>query len=165
MNDAIIRLEGIGMMRQGKDILNDVSLAVNRGDFMAITGPNGGGKTTLLRIILKLLKPTSGWVKYYDAGAECQRLPIGYLPQKNMIDARFPISVKDVVESGLMAQAALTEAETRRRVEEILRMVELQEKASASIGELSGGQLQRALLGRALISRPGVLAGGAAELS
>ena len=59
MNDAIIRLEGIGMMRQGKDILNDVSLAVNRGDFMAITGPNGGGKTTLLRIILKLLKPTS----------------------------------------------------------------------------------------------------------
>lgn len=46
MNDAIIRLEGIGMMRQGKDILNDVSLAVNRGDFMAITGPNGGGKTT-----------------------------------------------------------------------------------------------------------------------
>lgn len=157
MNDAIIRLEGIGMMRQGKDILNDVSLAVNRGDFMAITGPNGGGKTTLLRIILKLLKPTSGWVKYYDAGAECQRLPIGYLPQKNMIDARFPISVKDVVESGLMAQAALSESETRRRVEEVLRMVELQEKAGASIGELSGGQLQRALLGRALISRPGVL--------
>ena len=70
MNDAIIRLEGIGMMRQGKDILNDVSLVVNRGDFMAVTGPNGGGKTTLLRIILKLLKPTSGWVKYYDAGAE-----------------------------------------------------------------------------------------------
>ena len=157
MNDAIIRLEGIGMMRQGKDILNDVSLVVNRGDFMAVTGPNGGGKTTLLRIILKLLKPTSGWVKYYDAGAECQRLPIGYLPQKNMIDARFPISVREVVESGLMAPGLSATAGRSARVEEILRMVELSDKAGASIGELSGGQLQRALLGRALISRPGVL--------
>lgn len=157
MDEVIIRLEDVGMMRQGKDIVKNVSLTVNRGDFMAITGPNGGGKTTLLRIILKLLKPTSGWVKYYCAGAECQRLPIGYLPQKNMIDARFPISVRDVVESGLMAQTALTEGETRQRVEEMLGQVELTDKAGASIGELSGGQLQRALLGRALISRPGVL--------
>lgn len=67
---------------RGRKVLDNVSLHVNRGDFVAITGPNGGGKTTLLRIILKLLKPTRGSVIYLDNGRVTDRLSIGYLPQK-----------------------------------------------------------------------------------
>lgn len=146
------------MQWEGKNILSDVDLTVNRGDFLAITGPNGGGKTTLLRIMLRLLRPSVGTVIYRNsAGGECNRLPIGYLPQKNMIDSRFPISVEEVISSGLMAIGRLEADERRTAVDEILRMVELSDHRRASIGNLSGGQLQRALLGRALISRPEML--------
>ena len=135
------------MQWEGKNILSDVDLTVNRGDFLAITGPNGGGKTTLLRIMLRLLRPSVGTVIYRNsAGGECNRLPIGYLPQKNMIDSRFPISVEEVISSGLMAIGRLEADERRTAVDEILRMVELSDHRRASIGNLSGGQLQRALL-------------------
>lgn len=154
----IIELRGVSMQWEGKNILSDVNLTVNRGDFLAITGPNGGGKTTLLRIMLRLLRPSAGAVIYRNsAGSECNRLPIGYLPQKNMIDSRFPISVEEVISSGLMAIGRLEADERRTAVDEILRMVELSDHRRASIGNLSGGQLQRALLGRALISRPEML--------
>lgn len=79
-------------MREDRVILDNVNLTVNKGDFVAITGPNGGGKTTLLRIILGLLRPTAGKVEY-----QIKRPNIGYLPQKNMIDSHFPISVREVV--------------------------------------------------------------------
>lgn len=154
----VIELSNVSMQWEGRHILSDVNLTVNRGDFMAITGPNGGGKTTLLRIMLKLLTPTTGNVIYHNAaGGECNKLPIGYLPQKNMIDSRFPISVNEVVTSGLMAIGRLSDAERDSRVEQMLQLVELTSHRNASIGTLSGGQLQRALLGRALISRPEVL--------
>ena len=134
-----------------------MSLTINRGDFIAVTGPNGGGKTTLLRIILRLLDPTSGTVTYLRDGHPCQRLHIGYLPQKNMIDSRFPISVKEVISSGLLGNGNNTSGKQPHDVEEVIKLVELQAHASAPIGTLSGGQLQRTLLGRALISRPEIL--------
>lgn len=155
--EALIKLSDINMQWDHKTVLSNVSLTVNRGDFLAVTGPNGGGKTTLLRIILRLLQPTSGTVTYLRDGKPCRRLPIGYLPQKNMIDSRFPISVEEVIASGLsgaMLPACLSKHDA---VEETLRLVELQSHASAPIGSLSGGQLQRTLLGRALISRPEIL--------
>lgn len=80
--NRIIDISGVGMVREGKQILKDINLSVNTGDFIAITGPNGGGKTTLLRIILRLLKPTDGNVRYFTDGTEVKRLSIGYLPQK-----------------------------------------------------------------------------------
>ncbi len=153
----IIQLSGINMLRENKAILSDVSLTINRGDFIAVTGPNGGGKTTLLRIILRLLDPTSGTVTYLRDGHSCQRLHIGYLPQKNMIDSRFPISVKEVISSGLLGNGNNTSGKQPHDVEEVIKLVELQAHASAPIGTLSGGQLQRTLLGRALISRPEIL--------
>lgn len=154
----IIELRDVSLRLEGKNILSDVNLTVNRGDFLAITGPNGGGKTTLLRIMLRLLQPSAGAVIYRNAaGGECDRLPIGYLPQKNMIDSRFPISVEEVVSSGLMAIGRLDAGERRDAVGEMLHRVELLDHRDAPIGTLSGGQLQRALLGRALISRPEVL--------
>ncbi len=137
--------------------LQDVSLSVNEGDFVAITGPNGGGKTTLLRIILKLLKPTQGSVVFRDGGKIADRLSIGYLPQKNMIDHRFPISVEEVIGSGLLSTKGITKEEARGRIRRMVSMVGLEEHVHRSIGNLSGGQLQRALLGRAIISQPKVL--------
>lgn len=145
------------MQWEHKTVLSHVSLTVNRNDFLAVTGPNGGGKTTLLRIILRLLDPTSGTVTYWSDGQLCQNLPIGYLPQKNMIDSRFPISVQEVVSSGLLSHKGIDRNERDARVADILRLVELEEHAGSAIGNLSGGQLQRTLLGRALISRPEIL--------
>ncbi len=153
-----IRLSEVGMRWERREILDAVNLTVNRGDFIAITGPNGGGKTTLLRIILKLLKPTSGKVDYLNPdGAVSERLPIGYLPQKNMIDSRFPITVEEVVASGLLSEKGVTKENLKKRVDETLALIDLQPHARQTIGTLSGGQLQRALLGRALISNPSIL--------
>lgn len=142
---------------RGRKVLDNVSLHVNRGDFVAITGPNGGGKTTLLRIILKLLKPTRGSVIYLDNGMVTDRLSIGYLPQKNMIDSKFPITVDDVIASGLSTVKGLSRDERKLKVDEIIELTGLREHAGKAIGNLSGGQLQRTLLGRAIISRPSVL--------
>lgn len=124
MNDVIISLRDISRRWDGKDVLSDINFDVRRGDFVAITGPNGGGKTTLLRIILKLLKPTSGTVTYMDDGQPVENLSIGYLPQKNMIDARFPITVGEVVASGLIGEN-IGRKETQRLTGETLRLMGL----------------------------------------
>lgn len=152
---SIISLHEVSQRWGDRTVLHDVALDILRGDFVAITGPNGGGKTTLLRILLKLLTPTRGRVVYHGPeGKAVSRLPIGYLPQKNLIDSRFPITVREVVASGLLGTPFKKDQE---RVEEMLGRVEMTQHASAPIGALSGGQLQRTLLGRALVSEPQVL--------
>lgn len=157
-NRPIIELKDVDMVKDGREILRSVSFTVNDGDFIAITGPNGGGKTTLLRIILKLIRPTGGGVRYFDAnGDETDSLSIGYLPQKNMIDSKFPISVRDVVGLGILGKKDLTKAERRTMVDEAIDLVGLSGRAEASLGVLSGGQLQRALMARAVISKPSLL--------
>lgn len=156
-NNTLISLSDISMRRDDKLILSNINLDIDRGDFIAITGPNGGGKTTLLRIILKLIKPTSGTVTYHFANHDSTRLPIGYLPQKNMIDSHFPINVGSVVASGLMQSHSLSKAEKESRVGQVMSLVGISDFARRPIGRLSGGQLQRTLLARAIISRPEVL--------
>lgn len=153
-----IELSHVSMRWDQRRVLDDVSLTVDRGDFMVITGPNGGGKSTLLRIMLKLLKPTCGKVDYYScAGDAVSRLPIGYLPQKNLIDHRFPITVEEVISSGLLGHKHIRKSEAETRVREVVAMMGLEDHSGSPIGHLSGGQLQRSLLGRALISRPEIL--------
>ena len=155
-NEIIISLRNISKRWEGKTALTDINFDVRQGDFIAITGPNGGGKTTLLRILLKLLKPTEGNVTYYRDGKPADELSIGYLPQKNLIDSHFPIDVEDVIASGLIGEN-LPSNKVKSRVKETIGLMGLESHAKASIGNLSGGQLQRALLGRAIISRPKLL--------
>lgn len=148
----LIELRDVWMGWNHRNILSDITLVIRKGDFIAITGPNGGGKTTLLRIVLGLLKPSRGKVVRCDTS-----LRIGYLPQKNMIDSHFPISVKEVIKSGLISEKSLSESEKAARYEQTVEEMGLSEQADKPIGVLSGGQLQRALLGRAVISRPDLL--------
>lgn len=154
---TLIKLRDVSMVRDRRHVLSDVNMTVRSGDFIAITGPNGGGKTTLLRIILKLLHPTSGSVTYYNGTDPVQALSIGYLPQKNMIDERFPITVTQVIASGLLSKKGIKKEEARSLTEHAIELTGLRQQAGAAIGQLSGGQLQRALLGRALVSGPKIL--------
>lgn len=158
--DKLIELENITAGYGNKTVLRNVSLTVWKDDFLGIIGPNGGGKTTLLKVILGLLAPFSGSISFYKDGKRVPSLKIGYLPQLNNIDKKFPISVREVVTSGLAAQKPLFRpfnAAQKERVEEVIRKMGLEELAGRAIGELSGGQLQRVLLGRSIVSRPQVL--------
>lgn len=158
--NKLINIDNIVAGYDNKIVLHDISLDIWENDFLGIIGPNGGGKTTLLKIILGLLKPKSGSVRYFDGEKEVSSLKIGYLPQMNKIDKKFPISVREVVLSGLMAEKPRFRdftAEQKQRAEEVIAQMGLQELAKRAIGDLSGGQLQRVLLGRSMVSRPKVL--------
>ena len=155
--ETLISLRGVTTQFDRKVTLNDINLDICRGDFIAITGPNGGGKTTLLRIILRLLDPSKGSVTYLGDKGSGKRLRIGYLPQKNLIDSSFPVTVKEVTAFGLMNAPDITKEERMRRIDDTIRLMGLSDHADNAISELSGGQLQRALIGRAIISRPEVL--------
>ncbi len=155
--ETLISLRGVTMQFDRKVTLNDINLDICRGDFIAITGPNGGGKTTLLRIILRLLDPSKGSVTYLGDKGSGKRLRIGYLPQKNLIDSSFPVTVKEVTAFGLMNTPDISKEERMRRIDDTIRLMGLSDHADSAISELSGGQLQRALIGRAIISRPEVL--------
>ena len=108
-------------------------------------------------MILKLIKPTCGSVTYFDRGNRANRLPIGYLPQKNMIDSRFPITVKEVITSGLIAIKDIDKTERAERVRRAIDTVGLDNRKDFTLDRLSGGQLQRTLLARAIISAPQIL--------
>lgn len=158
--NKLIELQDVCVAYPEHVALENVSMTVDEGDFVAITGPNGGGKTTMLKVILGLIKPTSGRVVFRSHGHEVKKLKIGYLPQKNMIDSRFPITVEEVVEEGLLGERGLLKrfsADDKLKVEKTLELVGMADKRKSAIGELSGGELQRALLGRAVISEPSVL--------
>lgn len=131
-------------------VLKNVSLDVFEHDFLGIIGPNGGGKTTLLKLILGLLKPLSGEVRFCREGLKSN---IGYLPQINQIDRKFPILVSEVVESGLGTDTTDKQA----RMDEVIYTMGLEEICHKPIGQLSGGQLQRVLLARAMVNRPALL--------
>lgn len=154
----LIGIDNITVRFDSKTILDNVSLGVDKGDFMAITGPNGGGKTTLLRVMLRLLKPSSGKVTYFHDGVETKRLRIGYLPQKSNIDTRFPITVGEAIKSGqiksLFNRRSLHDEEDFERV---VKLCGVSDYLDRTVGMLSGGQLQRTLLARAIVSNPEVI--------
>ncbi len=154
----LIEIKGITVRYDDKKILDEVSLTIDKGDFVAITGPNGGGKTTFLRVLLRLLKPNSGSVTYYDENGVTRQLKTGYLPQKSNIDTRFPITAAEAIRSGQITR--LFQRRSAADEEEFNHVVELcgvADYLNQTVGELSGGQLQRTLLARALVAKPEVI--------
>ena len=145
-DDKQIVLSHVDLRYDDHLVLSDVSIEIFRGDFALIVGPNGGGKTSLLRVILGLLRPDEGTVVFYRDGTAVSSLDIGYLPQKSRIDSRFPVIGKK-----------LSRKDSALLLDDMLARVGLSDYAATPIGELSGGQLQRALFGRALITNPEVL--------
>ena len=159
LENKIIAIENVWLSYTDKNILEDINLDIYQGDFLLITGPNGGGKTSLLRTILRLQSPTKGRIAFFRQGEPVSSLDMGYLPQKNSIDSRFPITVEEVVASGLMGntQKGNTKFDSKKEIDEMLDLMGITALRNKPIGVLSGGQLQRSLFGRALISKPEML--------
>ena len=161
MMSPIIEIKDLNVGYENKpNVLTDVSLKVFERDFLGIIGPNGGGKTTLLRSILGFLQPESGSVSFYDEGKKVSHINIGYLPQINHIDKKFPIKVRDVILSGLTLRGKVFKrysSEDKLRVGPIAEKMGVDNLLNRAVGELSGGQLQRVLLGRAIIDNPKLL--------
>ncbi len=150
MNTSLITLRDVAAGYDGRDVVSGISLDVQRADFVGVTGPNGGGKTTLIKILVGLLTPTRGTV-------ERRTQKIGYLPQQNLFDRKFPITVDEVVLSGLQGRAERLSKKDLDKVHNLLSITEITDLARRPIGELSGGQMQRVLLCRALIGEPELL--------
>lgn len=158
--NALIIAKDISASYDGKQVLSNISFTIYDNDYLGIIGPNGGGKTTLVKIILGLKKPDSGSISFYRNNQKVDHLNMGYLPQYTQIDRKFPISVYDVVLSGLKTRKPLLRPytqEQRAQVVSTLKRMELEEFAQKNIGELSGGQLQRVLLARAIVSKPDII--------
>ncbi len=155
----LIELNGISAGYNGELVIKDADFKIYHRDFIGVIGPNGGGKTTLIKVILQLLKPKTGEVKYYfEAGIKDNI--IGYLPQIHNIDKKFPISVEDVVLSGFMNKFRLLKKTSRNErmfSEQEMEKMGIIHLRKRPIGELSGGQMQRVFLCRAIVSKPKLL--------
>ncbi|WP_432404071.1 metal ABC transporter ATP-binding protein [Wukongibacter sp. M2B1] len=135
--------------------LQNINLKVKSKEFLGIIGPNGGGKTTLLKVLLRLLKPTTGSISI--KGSQ----PIGYVPQFAFFDRSFPISVLDVILMGRLPKKIKLfqrySAKEKKHAEEIMEELGILELKNRQIKQLSGGQLQKVLIARALITDPKIL--------
>lgn len=153
----LLTLNDVSAGYDNQVVLKNVNLTINDLDFIGVIGPNGGGKTTLIRLITGLLKPLSGSIQYFT---EKKDNLIGYLPQQSRIDVKFPISVMDIVLSGLMTRKGSLgrfSASDIKLARELLEQMDIAHLAKRTVSKLSGGQLQRVLISRALIASPRLL--------
>jgi zinc transport system ATP-binding protein len=160
VTEPALALEGVWLSRRGVPVLEDVHLVLDPGEVMAILGPNGSGKTTLLKVVLGLLAPDRGSVQVLGAAPTRARGRVGYVPQHAAFDRDFPIRVIDVVLMGRLRARGLRggfDARDRAAARAALERVELPEQSDRPIGALSGGQLQRVLIARALAMEPRLL--------
>jgi manganese/iron transport system ATP-binding protein len=150
---ALLRLRNAAFGYAGKPVIAGVDLEIGSGAFLGIVGPNGAGKTTLFRGALGLIRPLEGQVELLTRA-------IGYVPQRETLDAIFPLRVAEVVHMGAYARLRglrRLRREERELARECLRRVQLEERARAPFSSLSGGQRQRVLIARALMARPELL--------
>jgi zinc transport system ATP-binding protein len=155
MNDALVKLEGVSSGYFSETVIKDVDLEIYPRDFIGVIGPNGGGKTTLVKVILGVQPLFNGTLTFPQG-----KPAMGYLPQISQIDKSFPITVRDLVSSGLSARRKwfphLDRAQ-KSKVNDMLSEAGIMGLANKPIGELSGGQIQKAFLCRAIINQPALL--------
>ena len=155
-----IVMENVSFSYGGPPVVEDVNLRIEPRQFVSVVGPNGGGKTTLLRLILGLLKPDSGSVRVLGTSPVEARGRVGYVPQSAELDSHFPISVRDVVLMGRLGvhrRLGPYDRADRSIADAALDEMKLADLRRRSFASLSGGQRQRALIARALACRPDIL--------
>ena len=158
MFEEILKVNKVCFSYGDNVVLEDINLSVYSNDLIALIGPNGGGKTTLLKIILGLLKPVSGSISLFNGIPQKMRYNIGYLPQKTNFDYNFPINVFDLVIMGRYSHFACNYSrDDYDSAENALKVVGMNDFKNRHISTLSGGQLQKVLIARALVKNPGLL--------
>jgi zinc transport system ATP-binding protein len=151
---TVVRATGVGFRFGGDLALSDVDLEIGAGERLAILGPNGGGKTTLVRLLLGLLAPSRGEIRW------TAKPRLAYVPQFPAFDRAFPLRVAEMVRLGLLRDlrsVGRRDASARSSVESMLERLDLVELRDAYLSELSGGETKRALIARALVGRPDFL--------
>jgi len=159
----IFDVKNLNFIVRGQKILFAISFEIYEGEYIAIIGPNGGGKTTLIRMLLGLEEPTSGEIKIY--GKKLKEFKewhkIGYVPQRaTLVDENFPATVEDIVKMGRIAKRGILagmSSEDKEMVEDAMRKMDILNLKNRMIGTLSGGQRQRVMIARALASSPKIL--------
>jgi len=158
-----IEVNNVSFSYNGQSVLENISFSVNTGDYVGLIGPNGGGKTTLIKIILGLLKPTTGTVRIFgkDIKEFKEKSLIGYVPQHvSKAVSHLPATVKEVIETGRTARIGLFKKPTKddeRAVEKAMKMVGVLHLQHRLIENLSGGELQKVFIARALAGEPKIL--------
>jgi len=157
---AAIDIKDLWFSYNGQPVLREVNLRIAPRELVCVVGPNGGGKTTLLKLMLGLLRPDRGQIRILGRSAAEARPLVGYAPQQMSFDPTFPASVMDVVRMGRLGRArpwARRARADKAAAEDALRKVGLYALRGRSFGELSGGQRQRVLIARSLASGPELL--------
>ncbi len=155
-----VEISNLSLIRGETEILKNLDLRLNKGDLLGIIGPNGGGKTTLIKVILGLLEPDRGEIRVFGKEPKKSRDRIGYVPQYTDFDSQFPINVLNVVLMGRVGKLGLSpfySKEDKEIARKSLEKVEMDDFKERQISELSGGEQQRVLLARALTTKPDIL--------
>lgn len=159
-SSEIISIKNLWVRYEQELVLQNINLSVYKGDYIGIIGPNGGGKTTLFKVILGLISPQQGEIKLLGQPVTKGRRYIGYVPQIMQFDAAFPITVADVVRMGRLGKGKLLQRYGKRDeevVQRVLEQVGLENSRDRALSELSGGQRQRVYIARALATEPEIL--------
>ncbi len=150
--EEAILFENVSFGYSSQAILEDVNFRVLKNEIISIVGPNGGGKTTLLRLMLGFIKPRSGRILIKGEVPDTARKIMGYVPQHMTLDKKFPITVEEVILSGRIRPFGFYSKEDRRRAQEAMESLELTNIRKERFSEISGGQIQRMLIARAILS-------------
>jgi zinc transport system ATP-binding protein len=159
----IVDISGVDFAYAGQLVLKQIDLRIEQGSTVGIIGPNGGGKTTLVRLVLGLIQPTRGTIRIQGMmprQAVRRGDVIGYLPQNPRVPDDFPLNVRQVVRLGLVGKTGMLRPHAQADLDFAERMMDrvgIIELADQPVGELSGGQLQRVLIARALAAKPKLL--------